>query len=250
MQITITQGGPPPPSNVVTVTGASINPFNGQYEISAGVTVTFASAEAHAASWAWDFGDGDTGSGQTATHAFRAAGTETVTLTVTGDGTTNQGTNTTQIRFSVSPPSFQAIMIPGAGSILADSGNWATDLSVTNPGTQPVTITLYFAAFSDDIPSDLSTLQFDSLKSVPLDGGQSWSGIDVVGDADDPRTGRGAGKGILLLKFEGGNATPIVTARVYFTAQGSSFGTALPSFVVGPFGAAQAQEAEAATGRC
>jgi len=247
-QIAITQGGPPPPSNVVAVTGATINPFNGQYEVSAGVTVTFAAAEAHAASWAWDFGDGDTGSGQTATHAFRAAGVETVTLTVTGDGTTNQGTNTTQIRFNVSPPSFQALMIPGAGSILADSGNWATDLSVTNPGTQPVTITLYFAAFSDDIPTDLSTLPFDSTKSVSLSAGQSWSGIDIVGDASILNR-PGAGKGILLLKFEGGNATPIVTSRVYFTAQGSSFGTALPSFVVGPYGATQAQAAEAATGQ-
>src|SRR5262249_43211862 len=154
----------------------------------------------------------------TVTHAFRAAGTPTVTLTITGDGTNNQGTNLAQINFTVSPPSFQALMIPGAGSILADSGNWATDVTVTKPGTQTMTITLLFVPFSNDIPSDLSTLPFDSLNSFPLAKNESWSGVDVVGSKDILNQ-PGAGKGILLLKFEGGNDTPIVTARVYFTAQ-------------------------------
>jgi hypothetical protein len=111
-----------------------------------------------------------------------------------------------------------------------------------------MTITLLFVPFSDDIPSDLSTLPFDSLNSIPLAKNQSWSGVDVIG-SEDILNLRGAGKGILLLKFEGGNATPIVTSRVYFTAQGSSFGTALPSFVVGPYGAAAAQAIDAATGQ-
>jgi PKD repeat protein len=246
--IAITQGGPPLPANTYAITGATINPFNGQYEVSAGVTVTFAASEAHATSWAWDFGDGSQATGQTATHAFRAAGSPSVTLTVTGDGTNNQGTNSATIRFTVTPPSFQALMIPGAGSILDPSGDWATDLSVTNPGTQPMTITLLFVPFSNDIPSDLSTLPFDSLNSVPLAKGQSWSGVDVVGSADILNEA-GAGKGILLLKFEGGNATPIATARVYFTSQGSSFGTALPSFVVGPYGAATAQAVDSSVGQ-
>jgi len=246
--ITIAQGGPPPPSNGVTVTGATVNPLNGQYAVAAGITVTFASTESHATTWAWDFGDGSQGSGQSVQHVFRSAGSDTVTLTITGDGTNNQGTNLAQIRFSVTPPSFQALMIPGAGSILADSGNWATDISVTNPGTQNTTVTLYFQPFAADIPSDLSTLPFNSLNSFQLGPGQSWSGVDVIGSSsilNQP----GAGKGILLLRFVGGNAVPVVTARVYFTAQGSSFGTALPSFVVGPFGAAQAQEVDATTGQ-
>ncbi len=115
-------------------------------------------------------------------------------------------------------------------------------MSITNPGTTSTTVTLYFASFTDEIPSDLSTLPFDSLKSVRLDAGQSWSGVDVVGDPD-LLDRRGAGKGILFARFEGGNRVPIVTTRVYFTNQGSSYGTALPSFVTGPYG----QTAEAVT---
>ncbi len=57
--------------------------------------------------------------------------------------------------------------------------------------------------------------------------------MDVVGDPEILDR-RGAGKGILLARFEGGNQIPIATTRVYFTTQGSSFGTALPSFVTGP----------------
>ena len=44
-------------------------------------------------------------------------------------------------------------MIPGAGSIISESGNWATDFSITNPGTAATTVTLYFASFSDAIPA-------------------------------------------------------------------------------------------------
>jgi hypothetical protein len=101
-------------------------------------------------------------------------------------------------------------------------------------------VTLYFASFADVIPADLSTLPFDSLKSFRLDGGQSWSGVDVVGDPAILNR-RGSGKGILFARFDGGNEAPIATARVYFTSQGSSFGTALPSFVTGPYGQASAQ---------
>ncbi len=93
---------------------------------------------------------------------------------------------------------------------------------------------------------DLSTLDFDSLNSFPL--GRTV----LVGRGRRRRSGilnrRGDGKGILFLKYEGGNEMPIVTARVYFTSQGSSFGTALPSFVVGPYGQTQAQSIEAAVG--
>jgi hypothetical protein len=135
-------------------------------------------------------------------------------------------------------------MIPGAGSIDSASGIWATDISVTNPGNSAMTVTLYFAAFTDTIPDDLSTLPFDSLNSFMLLGGQSWSGVDVVGDPAILNR-HGAGKGLLLLKFTGAVA-PIVTSRVYFTAQGASFGTALPSYLVGPFGQApNAQGTEA-----
>lgn len=246
--ITIAVGGPAPPSAAATVTGATINPFNGAYDVDAGSTVTLSAteADANAISFAWAFSDGGTATGRTATHAFARPGSESATLTVTGDGTNRVGTATATFSFKVAAPDFQAIMIPGAGSIDSESGTWATDLSVTNPGTGTTTVTLYFAAFSDAIPSDLSTLPFNSLNSIPLSGGQSWSGIDIV---RNPLGRGGDGKGILFLKYDGGNATPIVTARVYFTAQGSSYGTALPSFVVGPYGQTQAQGIEATTGQ-
>ena len=175
------------------------------------------------------------------TYTFKTAGNPTVSLTVTNANGSSSGS----ARFVVSPPSFQAIMIPGAGSIVSGSGDWATDLSVTNPGGAATTVTLYFAAFSDTIPSDLSTLPFDSLNSFMLLPGQSWSGVDVIGDPGILNR-HGAGKGILLLKFTG-TEVPIVTSRVYFTSAGASFGTALPSYLVGPFGQNPAlQQAQAA----
>jgi PKD repeat protein len=234
--ITIGTGGPPPPLNTFDVTGAEFNPFNNTWSVEAGAPVTFTAAEPDpAATFAWDLGDGTTIPASTdnrvVTYAFHAAGNPTVTLTVTNAN----GSSVGSVRFAVSPPSFQAIMIPGAGSIESPSGNWATDISVTNPGHQPMTVTLYFAAFTDTIPSDLSTLPFDSLNSFLLDPGQSWSGVDVVGDSQILDR-HAAGKGLLLARFNGGDAAPIVTARVYFTSQGASFGTALPSYLVGPYG--------------
>ena len=136
------------------------------------------------------------------------------------------------------------------------SATWATDLSVTNPGTQSTTISLYFVPFGAPIPDDLSTLPFDSRFGFPLGASQSASFIDVVGSPAPPCSTSacglglpGAGKGILFLRFDGGNQVPIATARVYFTNQGASYGTALPSLVVGPFGSSQAQSTQTATGQ-
>ncbi len=42
--------------------------------------------------------------------------------------------------------------------------------------------------------------------------------------------------GILIIKYEGGNADPIATATVYYTQQGKAFGSSLPTFRVGPNG--------------
>jgi len=246
--ITIGNGGPPPPSNDFTVTGATFNGFSSTWEAAAGTPIGFTAVETDPdATFAWDFGDG-TATGKSVTHVFSVQGSREVKLTATGGGTLTVGTNVGQKNFRLSPPSFQALMIPGAGSILSDAGDWATDFSITNPGTQAMTVTLYFASFSDVIPDNLATLPFDTLKSFRLDGGQSWSGVDIVGDPEILDR-RGAGKGILLARFEGGNQIPIATARVYFTAQGSSFGTALPSFVTGPFGQTSAQSIALATGQ-
>jgi len=248
--VTIGTGGPPPPSNVFDVTGGTFNGLNNTWSVAAGNVITFTAAEPDpGATFTWDFGDGTTSTGNVVTHVFRQAGRVTVTLTVAGSGTTTSGQSQGTATFIVAPPSFQAIMVPGAGSILADSGDWATDVTITNPGggAQGATkVTLYFASFSDAIPTDLSTLPFDSLKSVPLGPGESWSAVDVVGTTLERP---GAGKGILLVKFEGGNQLPIVTSRVYFTAQGASFGTALPSFLVGPYGLLTSQDAQVSTGQ-
>ncbi|HSD71525.1 MAG TPA: hypothetical protein VLE54_01980, partial [Thermoanaerobaculia bacterium] len=129
-------------------------------------------------------------------------------------------------------------MIPGAGHIdpapPATDGTWATDLAVTNPGTQPMTITLDYEPFETTFPADLSQIPFDSRNSAVLAPGQSLSKTDIVTQLVPPKTGRG----VLILKYEGGNADPIATATVYFTQQGRSFGSSLPTFKVGPYGTA------------
>jgi hypothetical protein len=136
-------------------------------------------------------------------------------------------------------------MIPGAGHIdpapPATDGTWATDLAVTNPGTQEMTLTLHFEPFGTTFPADLSQIPFNSVNSVPLGAGQSWSADDVV----KARLGKD-GRGVIILKYEGGNAEPIATATVYFTQQGRSFGSSLPTFKVGPYGTTT-QAAEVAT---
>jgi PKD repeat protein len=244
--ISIGTGGPPPPLNTFDVTGATFNPFNNTWSAAAGIPITFTAADPDSTTaFAWDFGDGSLPvaadpANRVASHTFVSAGSFTVTMTASNANGSSAGS----VRFAVSPPSFQAVMIPGAGSIDSAAGVWATDISVTNPGNSATTVTLYFAAFTDTIPDDLSTLPFDSLNSFMLLGGQSWSGVDVVGDPAILDR-HGAGKGLLLLKFTGAVA-PIVTARVYFTAEGASFGTALPSYLVGPFGQSPAiQQTEA-----
>jgi hypothetical protein len=126
-------------------------------------------------------------------------------------------------------------MIPGAGHIdpvpPATDGTWATDIAITNPGTTAMTLTLDYEPFGTTFPSDLSTIQFNSVNSVPLAAGQSWSATDVV----KTRLAKD-GKGVLIIKYDGGNADPIATAMVYYTQQGRSFGSSLPSFKVGPYG--------------
>jgi hypothetical protein len=135
-------------------------------------------------------------------------------------------------------------MIPGAGHIdpvpPATDGTWATDLAITNPGTSAMTVTLHYEPFGTTFPEDLSTIPFNSVNSIPLSAGQSWAATDVI----KTRLNKDA-RGILILKYDGGNADPIATATVYYTQQGRSFGSSLPTFKVGPYGTATAQSAAA-----
>ncbi|MEO8348706.1 MAG: PKD domain-containing protein [Acidobacteriota bacterium] len=236
--VNVLPSGPPAPAATYTVTGATQNQFNATWEAESGRPVAFAAGEPDTAatfSWAVSNG-GPTLTGRNVSHAFSGTGTRTVTLTVTGGGTATSGVTSTQIRFSIAAPRFQALMIPGAGHIdpvaPATDGTWATDLSVTNPGTSPMTLTLYFEPFGTTFPADLSQIPLDTVNNVSLLAGQSYSVTDVVSRLSPPKTGRG----ILLLKFDGGNADPIATATVYYTAQGRSYGSSLPTFRVGPFG--------------
>jgi PKD repeat protein len=236
--VTIVAGGPPAPAATYTLTGATQNQFNGNWEAESGRTITFAASEPDpAATFSWVFSNGGpTLTGRTVQYAFSGTGARTATLSVTGGGTLTSGVSSTQIRFTIAAPRFQALMIPGAGHIdpapPATDGTWATDLSVTNPGTTPMTLTLYFEPFGTTFPSDLSLIPLDTRNNVALGPGESYSATDVINRLVPAKTGRG----ILLLKFDGGNADPIATATVYYTAQGKSYGSSLPTFRVGPFG--------------
>src|SRR6059036_3234433 len=103
-----------------------------------------------------------------------------------------------------------------------------------------MTLTLDFESFGTTFPSDLSQIQFNSVNSVPLTAGQSWSATDVI----KTRLAKD-GRGVLIIKYDGGNADPIATATVYYTQQGRSFGSSLPTFKVGPYGTAATQSVDA-----
>jgi PKD repeat protein len=236
--VTIVNSGPPAPAATYTVTGATQNQFNGNWDAEAGRSVAFHATEPDpAATFSWAVSNGGpTLTGRDVTHSFSGTGSRTVTLTVTGGGTVTSGVTATQIRFNIAAPRFQALMIPGAGHIdpvaPATDGTWATDLSITNPGSSPMMLTLYFEPFGTEFPADLSQIPLDSRNNVALAAGQSYSATDVVSKLSPPKTGRG----VLLVKYEGGNAEPIATATVYYTQQGRSYGSSLPTFRVGPFG--------------
>lgn len=238
---TITVIGTAGPSAAFTVSGATANPGGG-YTVETGRTVTFGALEVpsnvSANGYAWDFGDLSTASGRVVTHIFQTTGSRTVRLTVTGDGTNRAGTATSTAAFTIVPVSFQAMLVPSAehSAVLTDPNGilkfWATDVSVANPGSAPVTISPAFLSFTatQGLTFDLSIITFDpSLKvTIPAGGQRSW--VDMV----KTLAGDVANKGTLVLKYEGGNAMPLVTARVYFAPAadplGPASGSALPSF--------------------
>ena len=186
--VNVVRGGPPSPSANYTLTGATQNQFNGSWEVEAGRSITLTASEPDAgATFAWTPSATTTPagpfSGRTVQFAFNSPGSRTVNLAVTGGGTTTTGVTSTTIRITVTPPRFQALMIPGAGHIdpvpPATDGTWATDISIANPGTTAMNLTLDFEPFGTEFPSDLSQIAFNSDRTgmmqvwrMRTDGGQ------------------------------------------------------------------------------
>lgn len=233
----------PGPLGTYSVQGAT-QTSPGSYNADSGKSLTFTAVEvpanvAASNGYSWDFGDGSPQQHtQQATHSFQGTGSKTVTLVVQGDGVNRIGTATSSIQFNVTPPAFQAMLVPSAehSAVLADPTGilkfWATDVSVANPGTGPITVSPAFLSFSatQGLTFDLSTIIFDSTLKVTIPPGGQNSWVDIV----KILAGDVANKGTLILKYEGGDATPLVTARVYFAPAadplGPASGSALPSF--------------------
>lgn len=231
--------GPPAPTAAYTITGATLNPLNGTYDADAGSTVTFAAAEVPANvapnGYTWDFADGSPRHGQQVAYAFSGTGSKVVGLTVTGDGVNRAGSSSAIINFNVHPPAFQAMLVAAAEHqsvpLTNDQSFFRTDIVVANPGTTPITISpayLDFSATQGTNVFDLSTVAFDAGKKVTIPPKGAWSQADVVKflNGDTPS------KGTLILKYEGGDATPLVTARVYAAPTGDPLGPSAGSALV------------------
>jgi PKD repeat protein len=223
--------GPPPPSVAYAVAGAAQTGADA-YEIEALKTVSLTASETKAISWTWDFGDGTQGTGQSVNKAWSGPGSRTVTLTVTGNGTDTAGSSHATIAFNVTPVKFKAVIVPGAAHLDLGASVWGTDVSVTNPGSDTLTITPNFVPYLDGTPDtfDLSQIRYDSSLSFQLAAGASWSQVDIVKFLNG-----GSSKGTLVFKYEGAS-DPVVTARVYFASasdpQGPSYGAAFPSYLI------------------
>jgi PKD repeat protein len=241
--VVITTPTTPGPSAAYSISGATQDSA-GNYHVESGKSVTFSALETPANvaltnGYEWNFNDGFPKFTQQVVYSFGSVGPHTVTLTVEGDGVNRIGTATSTLQFNVTAPSFQAMLVPSAehsAPLLDPNGVlkfWATDVSVANPGSSPLTISPAFLSFSapQGLTFDLSTITFDTAQKVTIPAGGQNSWVDMVkilgGDV--------ANKGTLVLKFEGGSAPPLVTARVYFAPvadpTGPATGSSLPSFL-------------------
>jgi PKD repeat protein len=236
--------GPPPPSAAYTVDGATATGTDA-YDIEATKQAVFTATETKASKYDWDFGDGTTSSGKSVVHAWATPGAQTLKLTVTGNGTDTGGSRSVNIAMNVTPVKFKAMIVPGAAHLDLGASIWGTDVSVSNPGTDTLTISPAFVAYADGTPNslDISQIAYDPSLTFQLAAGASWSQVDVVKFLNG-----GSNKGTLIFKYDG-TADPVVTARVYFAAssdpQGASYGAAFPSYKVSG-GGVSAEAAEQA----
>lgn len=235
--IAILQGGPPPPSASFTIEGAHVNPFNGSYTAEAGTVLTFQAIGTNIGSYSWTFGDGATATGNPVTHVYAAAGVRSVGLTVTGNGTQTVGSASSSKSITLSAPAFQALMVPGAAHLDLGDDIWATDISVTNPATTPMTLDLAFIQFLDGAPDglDISQLTYSRV-DPPLAPGGTWSKTDVVKDLVPEGASQ---KGTLIIRYQG-SAVPKVNGRVYFAKKanplGASYGASIEAYRANPRG--------------
>ena len=229
--IPMTITGPPPPSTAYTVTGATQTGTNA-YTAEAGRAITFTASATEASAFSWDFGD-ETKTGRTATKTYSSAGARTVRLTVTGDGTNTVGTANVDIAMAITPPSFRAVIVPGAAHLDDGTTTWGTDISITNGGTASMNVGLAFVPLLPDAvaPPSLDLTQLNYGAPVALPPGGSFSISDVVSALNG-----GNNKGTVVIRYTPGTRAPLVTARVYFQPKVNpgnvSYGSGIPVYAV------------------
>ncbi len=224
--------GPPPPSTAYTVSGATQTGTNA-YTAEAGKTITFTATGSNITSYAWDFGDGSSATGASVTKSYGSAGSRTVHLTVTGDGVTTAGTNGVDIAMAITPPTFRAVIVPGAAHLDDGTTTWSTDVSITNGGTAFMNVSLAFVPFVADSvapPSlDLTQLPYDTPVALGPSGSRSIK--DVVA-----YLGGSNAKGTVVIRYQNSAQAPLVSARVAFQPKVNpsniSYGSGIPVYVV------------------
>jgi PKD repeat protein len=221
--ITVSQGGPPPPSGAFSITGATFTQFaNPQYSAKAGDVVTFVGVDtSDSPTFAWDFGDSTQGTGSTVTHSFQQKGTYTVKLTVTNG---HHLTASTTTKIAVNGQAFAALFIPGAGHLATSGGAYATALSVFNNSDNPVKLDFDFEAVKANQALDPTKLSYPFTITLQAHQGASTTDVNAVLGTD--------GVGTLFIKYSGA-VSPSVQARIYFSAGAAgdpTYGTYLPAY--------------------
>ncbi len=211
---TITQGGPPAPTLVISATPNPGYPgnavaFNGQVGSGSGTYTSFE----------WNFGDNTPVVSQAtlpATHTYASIGSYPVSCKVTdSNGTTKTATLYVSI---VAPPVPPMWMVPGAAFVDGQNGAiWQSDLSIFNPGNATMNLR---AAFLDGTITKLDQ----------LDG--KWKDVSLPPHATLPYRNvlsslfglpKGSAGSILIQHKEFAPATlPVMSGRTYDSSRGAS----------------------------